>query len=420
MLTRFPAWPLIVDYVDKDRELTAEDKEGIQLALQHPDRVRRIGLWVPNSHLRNLVVAIDGEFPVLEHLLIGLQTKHDMRMGGLTLRDTFQAPHLRHLVFIHFPFLVAFPSLTTSVGLVTLSLNFVPRLFPYHVLRQLSSIPCLETLEITLLFHISVHDFEIEMQQWPISVFRRVTLPNLRRFVFKGSTAYLETLLPWMTTPLLERLQITFFSQLTFSVPRLLQYMSTANNLNFSSAEFSFSNGGVTVSGYPREGVSVPVFHMHILCGRFDWQVSSVAQIFDTLSPVLSAVVVLTLDNREHTSSPQHRSKTGATHWRDLLRSFNNVRTLRVHGGLVGSLSHVLRWSGQSPLELLPELKELVCPTGGHAGDALTAFINARKVVGHPVRLVHVDSPDSLPAGTGKSRRSYRSILSAMAMRRRT
>ncbi len=268
MLTRFPPWPLIVDYVDKDRELTVDDKEGIQLALQHRDRVRRIGLWVPNSHLRNLVVAIDGEFPVLEHLLIGLQTKHDMRMS-LTLRDTFQAPHLRHLVFIHFPFLVAFPSLTTSVGLVTLSLNFVPRLLPYHVLRQLSFIPRLETLEITLLFHILVHDFEIEMQQWPISVFRPVTLPNLRRFVFKGSTAFLETLLPWMTTPLLERLQITFFSQLTFSVPRLLQYMSTADNLNFSSAEFSFSNGGVAVSGYPREGVSVGVLTtVNTLCRR--------------------------------------------------------------------------------------------------------------------------------------------------------
>jgi hypothetical protein len=37
-----PALPLIVDHVDKDPIITAEDEKRIILALRHPARARRI------------------------------------------------------------------------------------------------------------------------------------------------------------------------------------------------------------------------------------------------------------------------------------------------------------------------------------------------------------------------------------------
>ena len=92
MLKHSPLLPLIIDYGDEDREVTAQDEEGILLALRRRRRVRRIRLGSHISKLRKLVVAIDGEFPVLEYLYIKPVTNDD---NGLILPETFRAPHLR-------------------------------------------------------------------------------------------------------------------------------------------------------------------------------------------------------------------------------------------------------------------------------------------------------------------------------------
>ena len=44
MLAHSPPLPIVVNYFDKDHDITAEDKAGVILALQHRDRVRRIRL----------------------------------------------------------------------------------------------------------------------------------------------------------------------------------------------------------------------------------------------------------------------------------------------------------------------------------------------------------------------------------------
>ena len=92
MLKHSPLLPLIIDYGDEDREVTAQDEEGILLALRRRRRVRRIRLGSHISKLRKLVMAIDGEFPVLEYLYIKPVTNDD---NGLILPETFRAPNLR-------------------------------------------------------------------------------------------------------------------------------------------------------------------------------------------------------------------------------------------------------------------------------------------------------------------------------------
>ena len=95
MLAHSPPLPLIIDRLDEDHRVTAEDEEGIILALQHRDRVRRIRLEMPASNLQRLITAIDDEFPMLEYLYIASNHPHDT---GLILPNTFQAPQLCHLV----------------------------------------------------------------------------------------------------------------------------------------------------------------------------------------------------------------------------------------------------------------------------------------------------------------------------------
>jgi hypothetical protein len=93
ILTHSPPLPIVLDYGDEDRELTAQDEIGILLALQCRRRVRRIRLRTTTSNLRKLVVAINGEFPMLDYLYIKPLTNDD---NDLVLPETFKAPHIRY------------------------------------------------------------------------------------------------------------------------------------------------------------------------------------------------------------------------------------------------------------------------------------------------------------------------------------
>jgi hypothetical protein len=64
MLAHSPPLPLVIDY--EDRDITAKDEEAIILALEQRDRVRRIRFYIPVLQLQRLIIAIDGEYPILE------------------------------------------------------------------------------------------------------------------------------------------------------------------------------------------------------------------------------------------------------------------------------------------------------------------------------------------------------------------
>jgi hypothetical protein len=99
-------------------------------------------------------------------------------------------------------------------------------------------------------------------------------------------------------------------------------------------------------------------------------------------------VADLILDYREHTLSSEMHNEVDPTLWREILGSFRNVEILCVHKGLVGEVSRSLRLDGYQPLELLPDLKEIVCPTGSVEDKSFAPFIRDREVAGQPVKLI--------------------------------
>jgi hypothetical protein len=122
---------------------------------------------------------------------------------------------------------------------------------------------------------------------------------------------------------------------------------------------------------------------------HLDWQVSSVAQISNSLGQMFSAVEHLTLEHEEHSLSSEEHNEVDHTEWLRLLRSFSNVKTFRIDNGLVEELSRCLELDdGELPLGLLPELQELTYSGSGDTGDAFTSFIDARQNAGRPVTLV--------------------------------
>jgi hypothetical protein len=388
MLDHSPPFPLIINYEDyPESEFTAKDEEGFTLALTHLDRVRRIRLRMPDLRLKELITLIDGEYPMLEYLNLRPSTE---TLLFLKLSKTFRAPYLRHVVLKNFDFPVGSPVFTTAVpvGLVTLCLSKASTsLQPKNLLQWLASMPQLETLFINLL-PIPNHIIESQLSEMPITT--HVTLLNLYRFRFSGVNAYLEALLRRITTPRLKMLHIMFFSQLTFSVPSLLQFIETTENIQFSAARFRFSRTGVCAKMYPSEKNKTYAFHIGVPSTHLDWQVSSVAQMFNALTPAFSMVEHLTLEGKDRSlplDSEEHH-EVDRTNWHLFLRSFGNVQTLVVDDSLVKELSQSLRPDdGELPVDLLPELKELQCSAISNADGAFTSFMNTRQNAGRPVSL---------------------------------
>ena len=388
MLAHSAPLPLIIDY---DGDIGAEDEEGIALALEKHDRVRRIRLRMPVSKLEKLllIMAIVEEYPVLEYMIVG-----PVERGGdpaLMLPETFQAPHLHHLLLSGFTFPIQSRLLTTAVGLVTFNL-YIERRFadlrPTVLLQCLSSMPQLETLEIAFSHPFPNRDVARQFMHTPITT--HVTLANLRQFLFRGVTAYLEALVRRVTAPSLKKLEISFFEQLTFFVPLLPQFMHTTENLRFSCGSFQFFNDHVAVKMYPREETRMDAFFsIYIHCRHLDWQVSSMAQISDSLSQVFSAVEHLALEHGLHNRSSEEHNEVDRTEWRKLLRSFRNAKTLRIDHGLADELSHIVQLDGgERPLELLPKLQEFTSLASSDVGAVLTDGYLSRTFT--PQRAEHI------------------------------
>ena len=384
MLARSPCRPLILDY--KDHDITSEEEEGIMLALQHHhDRVRRIRLGpLPFPKLQKIIMAMDKEFPDLDFLHIAPPHKH---AAGLELPDTFQAPRLRHLTLMGFSFPIIPPFLAAVVGLATLSLqNLPPSAYfcPDDLLQQLSSLPQLETLTVTFKSPVRSRVLGTQLSHRPITT--KVTLPNLRWFWYGGVSTYLEAILSRMTIPRLEWLQITFFHQLHFFMPNVLKL---AENLTFGSAEFQFLNDLLRVLVYPREGAAIYTFAIQISSRHLDWQVAFATQIFSRMRTALSAAKYLRLEFRRSYTSLEANNEADCTQWRELLGTFNNVRTLRVNVDYLGQISRALQAdNGELPSKLFPNLRKLEYSARG--GNPFATFANVHtNAAGLPVTLVN-------------------------------
>jgi len=168
-----------------------------------------------------------------------------------------------------------------------------------------------------------------------------------------------------------------------------MQFMGRTKNFRFDRAWFNFSSKLVYAEVNLPETKPVPAFSIIVNCRHLDGQVSSVAQIFTSLSEIFSAVEHLTLTHKVYSRSSDN--EVDRTEWHKLLRSFSNVKTFSVHRQLVEELSRCLRLEdGEHPLELLPELQKLTYYLGSDNAydDAFTPFIDSRQNTGRPVTLI--------------------------------
>ena len=308
MLAHSPPLPLIIDYYDQHRNIAAEVEDEIILALEQRERVLRIRIFLPIPNMERLITVIDGEYSILEFLI--MPTPREYKSGNLILIETFQAPHLRHLVLTGIAIPIGSRLLTTAVGLVTLALYMKhpsAYLQPNTLLQWISFMPELEMLAVVFRFPILSRDVERQFIHAPITT--HVTLPNLLELTFRGASAYMEAFVRHITIPRLEKCQIGFLNQLTISTPHLLQFVNTTENLRFNRASFLLYDERVTVVVYPDESAKTHSLVLAVDCWHLDWQVSLALQICNALSQKFSSVEHLTFGHEEHSRSSEEHNE---------------------------------------------------------------------------------------------------------------
>jgi hypothetical protein len=393
MLAHSPSLPLVIDYYQRYGEITTEIEERATLALTQRDRIRRICLDMSSTHMQKLIVFIEEEYPILEYLVLCRRVMNGTTI--LMIPETLEAPRLRHLALAGFAIPIGSRLLTTSVHLVTLCLIMnspepPPYFYPNTVLRWLSFMPQLEMLKIRFSFGAPNYDVEGQLTHPP--VMSPVALPNLRYFYFRSDSTYLEELVHRIT-PCPKKLDIYFItpSQRTISLPRLVQFMNTTENLKFESAKFEFTESSAFVAVYPRGETEMYSFSISAMGLDCDWQISPMAQICNSLRQIFSRVERLTLEPPAPAVWSSEEDDLGvdrAVEWRQLLGLFINMKTLRIHRMFVIAVSCCLRLDdGEHLLNLLPGLQELIYPGSGEIGDPFASFINARQRSGRPVTL---------------------------------
>ena len=385
MLDHLPPLPLFVNYRSTTRR-TEQDELGIYQALQLHGRVRHIELVLPPSVLHKALTLMNETFPILEHLYLRLSSPFSPDSGHRlphTLTKAFLAPNLLHLSLSGIGLPKRLRVLTSTVSLVTLTLGdiqtssyFRPRL----LVARLQSLPLLEELTFTFSIPIPRPSTERELlgeERDPI------TLPSLKSLWFHGVGAYLESLVAQIRVPLLEKLFITLFNQIAFVLPHLFYLINNTKVFKLSRARVNFYHHNVSVStGHDYDLRSAP-FYLCVMCKPLDWQIDCAAQTCHALIPTLTGVEELSLNYYQKIPTEMRNGMIDSATWHDLLRTFTQVKKLRIDHELSEELCRALQVDevGLNP-GFLPNLQSIRARR-----NLFTSFIDARQVVGRHLQF---------------------------------
>ena len=397
-LAHLPPLPLVINYSNQTRTMARKDEDNIHFGLQQHDRVRKVAVWAPSSRLHILLEPMNKLFPKLEALTLSSTTSEEM---NLMLPETFQAPDLHHLALHGIGLPTRLPLLSSAIALSTLSLtnigasSYFP---PGHLVAQLQGLHHLEELSIGFAIPISLPSSARELLLAPISP---VTVPSMRRLTFRGVDVYLDNLIAQINTPLLERLSLTLFFGITFTLVNLAEFIHRTEGFECLVAKIVFGKYSASIDAghnlYEQQGIGN--LSLKINCKRFDWQVDSAAQVCSALGNVMS-LEELTLDLDVDGMPSDWENTPDSMTWHELLLPFIRAKKLHVDFSLTLELCQALQTDAGSLVpELLPELQELeveLDTASDHAKRAVFAFIESRKSMGRPVHLMVTAVPIAL------------------------
>jgi hypothetical protein len=330
-----------------------------------------------------LLELMNKPFPRLGDLSLLSTTTEGM---GLVLPETFQAPFLSRLS-LHGISLPRGLSLLSALSVLSLTHIQESCYFPPgNLVTQLQGLPYLEELSIDFAIPIPRPSSERELLPAPIPP---VTLPTLKRLTFRGLGVYLDNLVVQINTPLLERLNLILFFEITFTLFNLNEFIHRTEGIRGSAARVIFNKDGASID-YTRWGRELGV-GIRVNCGHLDWQIDSVTQVCTSLGKVLSTVEVLMLDLDVDGMPFDWENALDNILWHELLLPFIGLKMLHISPSLTLELSRALEpVSGELVLELLPELQQLEI---NHTKNAFSGFVKTRESIGRAVHLLVLVRP---------------------------
>ena len=402
----WPIVPIVVDFVAKGTR--PRGMRNISAALKQHNRVCSINVGnIPNSLLKKFA-AITKPFPTLTELKISSWDKtvpviSDSFLGGST-------PQLRTLELHGIPFPALGKLLLSTSNLVDLDLRKIPHsgyISPQAIVAGLGASRRIKKIAL---------DFQ-SPQSWDDRVgwnpppLARIVLPTLTRLVFKGDSQYLEVIVSRIDAPLLDSLEITFFNQLMFDTPLLGQFVGrTGTFMAIHRADVDFYDLGVHITlGQRKETFHDPTLTLIILCKQPDWQLSSIAQVCNSIIPPLPTLEKLCIGKSSFPRSQWYDDMENAE-WIELLQPFTCVKDLVLSERFVPLVVPSLQELDEERVtQTLPVLQDLSLEgpqSSGAIREAMETFIAARQLSGHPVTIneayIPFFSPVPLPlAGPG-------------------
>jgi hypothetical protein len=214
---------------------------------------------------------------------------------------------------------------------------------------------------------------------------------------FHGVNEYFEDLVASIDTPIISRLEISFFNQLVFDVSQFIQWVGHSKALSpYSQSSLLFSTCYASVTLYKSpviksKSIRDELLSIFMWCSGLDWQTSSLMQICTQFSPS-SNVEWLELDRDMLGSSySEDEDDVDSAQWLELFHSFIAVQSLEIarRDGLDTHIVPALQeLTGERVMEVLPALRSL--SFGRHNKDVetmwkdLRPFITARQLANHP------------------------------------
>jgi hypothetical protein len=382
ILSSWPVLPIVIQYEEAPSSpLTPGDQDNIMALLELPTCLREVQLTVTTPLLEKMIALMLQPFSMLEYV-------HLSTPPGLVLPSKFGGgmSSLRALRMVGIS-LPALPQLLLSThDLVSLQLEKVPS--DGYTLEAL--IICLPTMTQLKTLHIhflspTSRPVLISTDQ-PLSGFS--VLPVLNSIEFHGTVEYLESLLSGISAPLLEYFHIHFFNQLIFDTPQLsrfIRHTETQRSPTHATIQSSEADISITLT-------QLGVLHqlsLRISCKQLDWQIPSMAEVCDRLTPILADVEELKIG--ASVSFPDVQDDMDLIHFQilELFRPFRNVNRLCVTGASLSLVAGALGLvTGELAMAALPELQEIQTKKDAELASARTSlapFIAARRRSTHPV-----------------------------------
>jgi hypothetical protein len=187
---------------------------------------------------------------------------------------------------------------------------------------------------------------------------------------------------------------LTFFNQIDFETPQLVQFIRRTPNLNsLEKARLAFGVDAAEVNLSSLATAHDGELNVKILCRELDWQVSSLEQLCTSFLPSVSMSKDLYICLRQNSETDWKDNDDDAL-WLALLHPFTAAKNLYLSKEFTPRILPAFReLVGGRTMEVLPTLQDIFLEElrpsvpADPVQEAIKTIVTARQLSGHPVTI---------------------------------